>query len=121
MPSANEGAPTEASAARPDSLVGYTTGQHRTRTLTMVLLLGLAGALEGLGVIAALPILENLVLVEGAEPSSLATFIHLLVRSIGLEPSLVLRPHLRHARALPRRRPVQPGAVALEPTPRLTR
>lgn len=66
----------------------YVLDHHKARTAFMVLLLGLAGILEGLGVAVVLPILESILSTGGGEPSGLARAVTAALALVGLEPSL---------------------------------
>ncbi len=73
---------------RDRSLVGFFSEYNRVRTVVMVVLLAVAGVLEGVGVAAMLPLLDQMV-APGAEPEgALAEMVARALGAIGLTPSV---------------------------------
>lgn len=73
---------------RDRSLVGFFSEYNRLRTAVMVVLLAIAGVLEGIGVAAMLPLLDQMV-APGAQPEgNLAELVAGALGVFGLEPSV---------------------------------
>jgi ATP-binding cassette subfamily C protein len=73
--------------SRPIGLAQYVLRDYTGRTAWMVVLLAIAGILEGLGIAAILPALDSMVS-SATEPSDLTRATNELFLSVGLEPSL---------------------------------
>ncbi|MEX1258875.1 MAG: ABC transporter ATP-binding protein [Gemmatimonadota bacterium] len=70
-----------------NGLVQYIARHDRARVTLMVVLLALAGVLEGFGIVAALPVLESMVSADAGTESGLSLAIEQGLRTVGLEPS----------------------------------
>lgn len=69
------------------SLIKHFAGNNRLRTVTMILLLAVAGLAEGFGVAAVLPILDQVISPDAA-PSTLGLIIISGFQKVGLEATI---------------------------------